>query len=241
MKIKNKQTQLTICSSVLLIFSVLTSACDQSTTLTTPLMLGIIQFPQTITTVPVPRVYYMGKTIPCESHEGEKKVTFDLPKNKHLHHFYLLITESISYTLKNNETINELQTVDYIRVPDNQLYKMYELELTTKRVTEDDQESFYYWAINEKQLDDDSQRIPDETIIVLYSPEYIETVMGGNTFELPSIVVKSDVVDLAGSEQQLYNKSIELQLASLNSDTIHAPLKHAIKQIGHRTLIAPTA
>ena len=63
---------------------------------------------------------------------------------------------------------------------------------------------------------------------------------GGTLLELPVIIIKPDVVELAGSAENLYESSIKLQLASLNSDAIHAPLKHVIKQIGQRTLIAPT-
>jgi hypothetical protein len=204
----------------------------------TPLILGSFQFPQTIMSVPVPRIYHMGKTIPCEVHEGTKKVTFDLPKQKDLHHFCLLITESIRYELKKNDFVDQ-QTVDYMYVPAGKPFKYYELTLINE---EDADQKKLYWEIKEKkQFASHMQSIPDEAIVVLYSPEYIEGLSGGTSLELPIITIKPDVVDLAGSAENLYESSIKLQLASLNSDTIHLPVKHVVKQVGQRTLIAPAA
>lgn len=205
----------------------------------TPLILGAFQFPQTIMSVPVPRIYYMGKTIPCEVHEGTKKVTFDLPKQKNTHQFFLLITESISCELKKNDFLNQ-QTIDYIYVPVGKTYKYYKLTLTNEK-KEPEELPKLCWKIKEKQLALNTNRIPDEAIVVLYSPEYIDGLSGGTSLELPVISIKPDVVDLAGSAENLYESSIKLQLASLNSDAIHAPLKQVVKQIGQRTLIAPTA
>ncbi len=219
----------------LLILTYLTSHTNPPAT---PLILGTFQFPQTIMSVPVPRIYHMGKTIPCEVHEGTKKVTFDLPKQKDTHRFSLVITESIRYELKKNDFLDQ-QTVDYIYIPAGKPYKYYELKLTHVKKENEDSKKLG-WKIKEKQLAFNTHRIPDEAIVVLYSPEYIEGLSGGTGLELPIIAIKSDVVDLAGSAENLYESSIKLQLASLNSDTIHLPLKHVIKQLGQRTLIAPT-
>jgi len=215
-----------------------TSLISQTNPPATPLVLGTFQFPQTIMSVPVPRIYHMGKTIPCEVHEGTKKVTFDLPKQKDLHRFSLVVTESIRYELKKNDFLDQ-QTIDYIYVPAGKPYKYYELKLTHEK-KENDEPKKLYWKIKERQLASNTNKIPDEAIVVLYSPEYIDGLSGGSLLELPVITIKSDVVDLAGSAENLYESSIKLQLASLNSDTIHLPLKHVIKQFGQRTLIAPT-
>ena len=129
-----------------------------------------------------------------------------------------------------------MQTIDFITIPHGQTYKLYHLLLLEDQA----QPNTYTWQVTPQLLSESSRRLPDETIIVLYVPEYVQAVSGGNTLELPTIVIKSDVIDLAGSEDALLDQSIALQMAGLNSDTIHSPLKHAIKQIGHRTLIAPT-
>ena len=225
-------------SALLVALSLFTAANGKTNPPATPLILGAFQFPQTIASVPVPRIYHMGKTIPCEVHEGTKKVTFDLPKQKNVHKFSLLVTESIRYELKKNDFLDQ-QTVDYICVPAGKPYKYYELKLTNEK-KENEESKKLCWKIKEKQLTLNTHRIPDEAIIVLYSPEYIEGLSGGTLLELPVITIKPDVVELAGSAENLYESSIKLQLASLNSDAIHAPLKHVIKQIGQRTLIAPT-
>lgn len=225
-------------SSLSLLLLSIASLTSQANPPATPLVLGTFQFPQNIASVPVPRIYHMGKTIPCEVHEGTKKVTFDLPKHKNTHQFSLVVTESIRYELKKNDYL-EQQTIDYIYVPAGKPYKYYELKLTDSKNENEDSKKLC-WKIKEKQLGHKTNRIPDEAIIVLYSPEYIDGLSGGNSLELPVISIKPDVVELAGSAESLYESSIKLQLASLNSDTIHLPLKHVIKQLGQRTLIAPT-
>jgi len=222
-----------------LVLLIVTSLTSHANPPATPLILGTFQFPQTILSVPVPRIYHMGKTIPCEVHEGTKKVTFDLPKQKDTHRFFLVITESIKYELKKNDFL-EQQTVDYIYVPAGRPYKYYELKLTGLK-KENEESKKLGWKIKERQLALSTHRIPDEAIVVLYSPEYIDGLTGGTSLELPVITIKPDVVDLAGSAENLYENSIKLQLASLNSDTIHIPLKQAVKQFGQRTLIAPAA
>jgi len=223
---------------VSLIFAPLTSATTRAyNPCVSPLILGSIQFPHTVSHMPVPRIYFAGKTIPCDVLKGEKKITFDLFKYKAMTHFYLLITESIAHVLKKNPQIECMQTIDYITIPPYQSYKLYHLTL----VEDQAQPETYSWHIEPQLLNEHNRRLPDETIIVLYMPEYVQTVSGGNSLELPTIIMKPDIIDLAGSQDALIDQAITLQMAGLNSDTIHSPLKHAIKHIGHRTLIAPTA
>jgi len=217
---------------VLLIFSPLTS---KSGTHKTPLMLGSMQFPHTVHSLPVPCVYWMGKKIPCEVHEATKRVTFDFPKGNHIKDFFVLVTESIGYKLKKHKGQDQ-QTIDYINVMANQEYKLYKLSLTTQ--TDEHEQLSYCWDIKQLSLDI-TRRIPDATIIVLSNPDYVENLEGGNELTLPTIQMKTDMIERAGSEQQLQEDAILLQLASIDSDTLHAPLKHVVKHIGHRTLVAP--
>jgi hypothetical protein len=238
MKVSVYYPRTEICFLVFLIFVPLTSITARDNTAhASPLILGSIQFPNSITRIPSPRIYCAGKTIPCEIHDKQKKITFDWLNYKSTKQFYLLITESITHVLKKHPLIERMQTIDYITVPEHQSYKLYHLAWAPNPANPDT----YTWHITPQLLNEHSRRLPDETIIVLYMPSYVHTLAGGNALELPTIIIKSDVLDLAGSEDALLDQSITLQMACLNSDTIHSPLKHAIKQIGHRTLIAPTA
>lgn len=222
---------------LLVLLSCLSTAATQLNDHSCPLVLGSLQFPYSVEQIPVPRIYFLGKTIPCEIHKSERKITFDIPKNRFCKECYLLITESIDYTLKKSKYMADVQAIDHIKVPQNQPYKFYRLTLVKDPQPDSD---LYYWKVAQEGLPNDSRRIPDETIIILYTPDYVAQITGGSLLELPTIVMKSDIVALAGSQDALFEQSIALQLASLNSDTIHAPLKHAIKQLGSTTLIAPT-
>ena len=60
---------------------------------------------------------------------------------------------------------------------------------------------------------------------------------GGSKLELPAIIIKHNVIDLMGSEEKLHEASVKLQIASLDTDTIHTPTKREIKQDYQCTLI----
>src|ERR1700722_16889005 len=177
MKTRIERSLIIVCFLVVLpIFTTLTSNQPSlATHSSSPLMLGSLQFPQTVTHMPTPRIYFLGKTIPCEIHQSERKITFDLPKQRSCRELYLLITEAIDYTLKKSALFEDMQTIDHIKVPDGQEYKFYQLTLAQ----DPENHEQFFWSVTQQILPQDSRRIPDETVIVLYTPDYVQTVVGG--------------------------------------------------------------
>ena len=53
---------------------------------------------------------------------------------------------------------------------------------------------------------------------------------GGSSIQLPRIVIKDNVIELAGSESALADSSIKLLLSSLDTDAIHATITQEVKQ-----------
>jgi len=235
---------------VSLIFSILATA--PTGLFARSLLMGNVQFPYTIKKMSPIRVYYAGKIIHSHSHEiGVPKVTFEIPRGKRQNRFYILITEEISYQLKDLLELNSKQnTVDYLKVIPNQSYKFYVLDLIQDTPLFDQSTSIealknknitsttptYHWEIREELLPE-SGEIPDATIVICYFPEFIAGLKGGSNLELPTIVLRSDMLERAGSQEKLYEESIKLQLASINSDTIHAPTKCETKSDQQRMLI----
>ncbi len=213
------------------------------------LMMGMIQFPRTLKKTPSIRIYYCGKIVNSHTHKDMPKVTFEVSKNNHQTTFYLLVTEQIQYQIK---TCNHLgwqsNTIDYLRLPPKQPYKFFRLELlpdvletmnaikTSKTNELETENKQYHWQVYEEQLPA-TGKIPDETIVVCYFPELITMNKGGNKLELPPITIKRNIIDQMGSEEKLYEESLKLQIASLDTDTIHVPTKQEIKQDQQRTLI----
>ena len=85
-------------------------------------------------------------------------------------------------------------------------------------------------------------RIPDETIIIRYNPDYVQALEGGNNIEFPKIIIKPDILKLVGSEAKLHELSNSWFLAALNTDTIHetAPVRIRVTPQS-KTVLAMTA
>jgi len=208
-----------------LIFAPLTTASTPQANL----IMGTIQFPNTVQKVPTPRIYYGGRIVLRESYNDTKTVTFSIPKSKYTNSFYMLITESIGCQTRQDNII------DYLKISPEKKHKLYGLRLLENQTDKDSEN--YHWDIIKIQIDP-TGRIPDNTIIICLPAKYIDQITGGNALELPTIKIKSNIIDLAGSEEKFNEATIALLLASLDSDTIHTPVEQAVKHVNKHTLIA---
>ncbi|HEB41644.1 MAG TPA: hypothetical protein ENI08_01320 [Candidatus Dependentiae bacterium] len=197
------------------------------------------------------RIYYGGKIIKTDVHVIIPKITFEIGKGNRQNRFYFLVTPTISYDFKKTPDNDwEHNTIAHLKVPEGKDYKFYVMDLIedTSSILDRDSieilrqqelqniQSAYHWEVHEEHLPENG-KIPDATIIVCFFPEFIENIKGGSHIELPTIVIKSDIINAIGSEKKLHEESIKLQLASLNSDTIHAKTKQEVKSDQRRTLI----
>lgn len=181
---------------------------------------GAVQFPTSLEMVPNLRVYYAGNKIVCEANDATKQQSFAISEARNRTFFYLLITPDIEFCSPDN-------TIPYLRLKKDRPYKFYTLELTmvpskSKKRKLNEPEFEYVWVTKEIDLATiTGGKIPDDTIIVCYHPDYIQGLEGGNMVEFPKIMIKPDAVKLAGSEAKLYEQSDRWFLAALNTDTIH--------------------
>jgi hypothetical protein len=115
--------------------------------------------------------------------------------------------------------------VPFLKLKNNCPHKFYALQLIPgqprKRKKGESIQPEYTWIVRELNLQLPDGRIPDETIIVRYSPEYVEAIEGGNAIEFPKIIIKNDILKLVGSETKLHDISNQWFLAAMNTDTIH--------------------
>ncbi len=208
-------------------------------------MLGTIRFPSTITTVPTIRIYCGGRIVSSSIDQKNKTISFSIPKYAQQFHFNIIIAETVSLakvaskyqTMPNN-------TAAYYKLEQGQPYKFYSLLLVPEFSGENEQAQLRYsWHIKNEVIYHDDLKIPDNTIIIRYNPNWISGIHGTNNFELPTIEVMPNVLQLCGSEQSFYEKSTQIMLASLDFDTMHARQdKQPMKQQENRiTIAAPTA
>lgn len=207
---------------ILLIVSLLSISDAQSYGYGKGIFVGSIQFPSVLEMVPSIRVYYSGRKISCETDELGKKITFNIPEYKQRTFFYLLIAPSIEFGSHEN-------TVPFLKLQKNCPHKFFGMELV-KVETQDKKKKKttpfeYTWIVRELALNLADGRIPDDTIIVRYHPDYIQSIEGGNMVEFPKIVIRSDILKLTGSEAKLHDISTRWFLAALHTDTIHDPIQ----------------
>lgn len=207
---------------VILLLCLLSSPCLHAYGYGKSLFIGSIQFPSIVEVVPSIRVYYSGRKIMCETDELGKKITFSIPEYKQRTFFYLLIAPSIEFGSHEN-------TVPFLKLQKNCPYKFYGMELV-KVETQDKKKKKsspfeYAWIVRELNLCLPDDRIPDDTIIVRYHPDYVQSIEGGNMIEFPKITIRPDILKLTGSEAKLHDISNRWFLAALHTDTIHDPLQ----------------
>lgn len=208
------------------------------------LFIGNIIFPSVLEMVPSIRVYYAGRKIVCETDDCGKKVTFSIPEHKQRTVFFMLITPDIEFCSHEN-------TVPFLKLKKNMPYKFFVMELIQVEAPKKKRKPWsnpfeknmeYTWAIRQLELQLPDGRIPDETIIIRYNPDYICSLEGGNNIEFPKLVIKPDILKIVGSEEKLHEFSNKWFLASLNTDTIHESPSPEIRMNPHsKTVLAMTA
>lgn len=213
---------------------------------TKSVFIGSIQFPSSIQTIPPVRVFCGGNKIGTERNDVSKRITFTIPEDKRRTEFPVVVAEKVEFV-----TEDASNTIKYLKIPAHQQYKFYMLKLLKmEKETNDAQKSErvshlyaqsidydYEWCIEEEKGRLPNGRIPDDSIVVYYKPEYIQKLEGGSAFELPRIIIKKDILRLAGSEEELHNLSKSLVLSSLELNAIHANVLPEVTQDNRRIVI----
>jgi len=179
------------------------------------LFVGNMLFPHTISNIPQIPVYQKGLKIQTEVDNSSKKIQFTISEDKECRHFYLLITQYIQPKIEDN-------TVQCLKIEPGQTHKFYKITLIAKREDKnlkDKDNISYSWKVKDKKLTQGI--IPDDTLIILFNSDYVEKLDGGNDLELPKIIIKNNILELAGSEKKLHNEANEILMGSLDLNILH--------------------
>ena len=213
------------------------------------LLMGAIQYPQLIEKVPMIRIYRGGNKIKSEAHQEAKKLNFSISESRYQTKFYVLISEKIDF-------VTEKGVVLYLKVPLLSPYKLYELELVKSDILPDivadspgvkhEPKVAYRWEIREGMQLDENGKIPDDAIIVYQNPAHISGLDGdyagevdAAAYDLPKIVMRSDLLDIVGSEKELHDLSNKQLLSAIDYDPLHTSIT---QEISHKakTIVALT-
>lgn len=203
--------------------------------------MGTIEFPRA-KTCPQNKIesiviYYLGKFIKSLVHEGNPAfITFDIPRDTDLspNTIYLVITEKPQRVAKKaNGRVAINNTTDHWKVADGHNALFFELALKQKKEElnpeldqsllekQEPHEPIYEWTYRKKELPA-NKRIPDDAIIIVYNPDLVEGLRGGDQIQLPTIVIKQCI------DTDLENLHLRLQMESLDARAFHAPDKQVM-------------
>jgi hypothetical protein len=200
-----------------------------------------IQFPEKISKVPTIRIYCGGKIIPSTIDQTSKTLTFSVPQYTHQEQFKLLVTETIDFSFYLSKyQPKDNNTAAYVKLKDGQPYYLF--TFTSLPDLEGNDTSSYKWHIDKVTNQDKNNKIPDDAIILCMPPDWIHSMSNTNSFELPTIAIKSAILASHQSEKEFFERAVKLQLAAIDSDTMHGCSADVIKQQQNRIMIAaPTA
>lgn len=227
-------------------------ATKTSTATASRLVLGAIQFPESVVTIPTVRIYYGGRQIVPTIEDETKQLIFSIPKGTNQNSLYVLISTDVTFSsLKNKRHAALSNPVGYLKLAPGKPYRLFELTLTqqtpsensadkkTAEAQKDESSGVSAWTVREATLTSEDLRLPDMTITVCYPPAFVESIEPqADAFSLPTIMVKNNVIELAGSTEKFAELSNNLLLATLDLDTIHEMQVASTKMEAGRILIA---
>lgn len=197
-----------------------------------------IEFPKAVKEIPQICIYHEGERFACEVDNESKRTCFTIPVDRDCITFYLLVTSSLQCEA------SEENTVQYLKTDTEKPYKFYKMKLmraARKRYSTPSEKEKKpgedSWIVKQKELSIDG-RIPDDTIIVLLNAEYVDNLKPDKGFELPTIVIKNNVLEIAGSESVLHDNAIKLLLSSLDYNPLHSSNQMHTKQEKQNIIIA---
>lgn len=228
-----------------LIVSLICAILSSGQVLTHSLMVGTIQFPLNVSSVPSVRIYCAGKIIPCTIDQRGKTVSFTIPKYQGQDVFNLLVTERVGFSFNESKYQDDTHnTASFLRLKEGQPYRLFHLMLMPK-ITENRTQLIKEWRIRPSVLSLRDFRVPDDAIIVCLNPDWVAGLdtKSCTDLQLPTIDIKSNIIELTGSADKFLESSAKIMLAALDSDTMHAnqeapEMRHLENRI---TIAAPAA
>lgn len=226
---------------VLLIFAQVASARSTESTL----LLGTIQFPRDLTEaiVDVPIIYH-GDPASTQIDQTNKAITFCVPRENSQFTFKLLIVEPqhiepVSLTSKYQAEPTNL--VAYHKVKFGSAYRYFTLMLVPEIKKDKNGLNLvtYSWKVREERIPHEG-RIPDDAVIMHAVPEWVDSVVASNGFNFPTVQMRSDLMQCAGSSAEFKKKLGEIALARLDLKQFEGPRQDvAMKKVGNTIIMAP--
>ena len=143
--------------------------------------------------------------------------------------FYLLVVKPCNLSYVFNEVAKN--TVQYRAVAPGKSYKFYRIKIASSAISQP-------FTIETITLEE-NQKIPDQTVIIFYNPEYIESLFCSKENSILTLSVIKDLFDVSGGEDMMYYEEILYLFDTIHTDTLqHKPIykitlakNHLCKQV----------
>ena len=181
--------------------------------------IGTIQFPKAVQSIPTLCGYYKGTrfSITSDTSRSTSTAHFEIQEEKECNQLGILFTTQV-------KPVGHGKKIHGLAVPKGIGYTYYHVW----RAQGDYAWRFNHWITQVKTLASD-RMIPENCIIILLNPEFVQTVEKGswsqqsNVVQLPTVVIKSaDDINTT-----IHKAAATLSLAAMDLNAIHAPVKTA--------------
>ena len=183
----------------------------------TTVRVGTIKFPDAFDVAPSLAMYYKGVRLEGEKSKLSKTVTYSISAEPRETEFYLLVTPTAPTPVAIEEN-----TINYFKIPKKTKYICYKLHMDVDQIRDEarrkkDGNLCYSWRTERIALDYD--RIPLNTITIIYNPAFIDKIEGGDAVMLPKITFK-------GSPKEHTEYAINSLLAAPDINPFHSSESH---------------
>lgn len=216
--------------SILFLFILGNNFSINSTPQTAPWILGSLCYEGSFKNLTVPLYYEGNKIVPYLN--KQKKLDFEIPRSRKNQIYYIIITEEVIPVAKKSAAGQAIiNTIDYLRVPKENNYRLFQLHLTSEMITNQkgQAEKIYYWEITEMVLPETGQ-LPQQTLIIYDLPERVLSFdSGGSLLSWPTIYMHTPDENNAHFRERL----TKMHLSVPNLNTIHVPIKKTYSSVNH--------
>lgn len=201
------------------------------------LFMGTIQWPMALKKIPSMRFYHAGHQLIGEINNETRQITYTVPESRDI----AIVTFIIAEPQNIKPQMAEDNTIQHLTIVKNAPYKCFQ----AMRITVEPETTGHTnkatptesWRVEQRQLHEDGN-LPDNALIICCNPDSISEISGGNSIDLPTISISSDVLTKAGSEEALHEAFDAFLITCLNLDTLHTKLTFDVKQHQEKKLVA---
>jgi hypothetical protein len=160
------------------------------------------------------KVYQAGEIIHTDV--SDHTISFFIKDMNRTKEFHILVVKPCDLSYVFNE--NAKNTIQYRVVNPERSYKFYKISFSSTSQN---------WNIEDKNLKENG-KIPDQTVIIFYNPDYIESFCCSKENPVPTLLISDTIFTLSGGNDALCYEEIRYLLDTLHLDPLQQKISYKI-------------